>query len=129
MGKTYALVFGWLFVVLGVLGFFSNSIVGGASGAWFAADTNHNIVHLLSGLILLWAGYKARARAGSVMKVLGVVYVLIAILGFFMTSDTGSLLGLVQVNHADHYLHLVLGILLFIVGLRSAKRVAPQQAM
>jgi hypothetical protein len=63
------------------------------------------------------------------MKVLGVVYVLIAILGFFMTSDTGSLLGLVQVNHADHYLHLVLGILLFIVGLRSAKRVAPQQAM
>ena len=126
MGKTYALVFGWVLLILGVLGFFPNPIIGGSTGAWLVADTNHNLVHLVSGLILLWAGYMARAKSGSVLKVLGVVYLLVAILGFVLAMDGGSILGLVETNSADHYFHLVLGVLLLWTGVRASKRSVSQ---
>jgi hypothetical protein len=63
--------------------------------------------------------------------VLGVVYILDGILGFFLTSDTGftatvgpKILDLFQTNPLHNLVHLVVGILLFVtalVGTRPAK--------
>lgn len=110
MGKTLK-VFGWIFLVIGILGFFSNPIVG--SGAWFHADFNHNLVHLLTGLIMLWVAYKAMDRARTTLKTFGWIYLIIAILGFFLVSGTGTLLGLVEINGTDNWLHLVLAVIFF----------------
>lgn len=116
MAKKFAMIFGWIFIVLGVLGFFANPVVGTAAGAWFMADTAHNLVHLISGIIFLWVAYGAADKAGTVLKVFGVIYLLVALLGFF--SSTGSVLGLVMVNGADNWLHLIFGIL-FLWGAMS----------
>jgi hypothetical protein len=117
MGKKTAMILGWVFLVLGVLGFFSNPLVG--NGALFHADMNHNLVHLISGAILLWVAYKAANKSAMVLKVLGVVYLLVAVLGFFME---GSVLGLLEVNGAVNLLHLVLGVWLLVAGIKEAKR-------
>ena len=118
MAKKFAMIFGWIFIVLGLLGFFSNPLVGSSSGALFMADTAHNLVHLISGIVLLWVAYGASHKAGSILKILGVIYVLLALIGFF--SSTGSVLGLVMVNAADNWLHLIFG-LLFIWGAMSRR--------
>jgi hypothetical protein len=109
MAKKFAMVFGWIFVVLGVLGFFDNPIVG--FNALFHADMAHNVVHLLSGAVLLWAAYGAPAKSAMVLKIFAIVYLLVALVGFF--TDSGSVLGLFEVNGADNWLHLALAILFF----------------
>jgi hypothetical protein len=121
MAKTFAMIFGYVFVLVGILGFFSNQIVGRAPGALFAADTVHNLVHLVSGIIFLWVAYSAPMKAGAVMKIFGVVYLLVALLGFLTISGTGSLLGIMLTNTADNWLHVVLGIVILGAGLKAGK--------
>jgi uncharacterized protein DUF4383 len=117
MGKTLAMVFGYVFVIVGILGFFSNPIVG--SEGFFLTDTVHNIIHLVSGIVFLWVAYGAPMKAGAVMKIFGVVYLLIAILGFF--QGEGELLGFIASNMNDVWLHLVLGIVILGAGLTAGK--------
>lgn len=118
MGKTIAMVVGWVFLVIGILGFIPNPLVG--EDALFQTDLNHNIVHLLSGIIFLWVAYKASEKSTMLLKVFGVVYLLVAILGFFM-ADGGSILGLIEVNGADNWLHVLLGVVLLGAGLMGGK--------
>lgn len=118
MAKTFAMVFGWVFIVLGVLGFFNNPIMSASSGAWFMADTAHNLVHLISGIIFLWVAYGAPMKAAMTLKVFGVIYLLVAIIGFF--SSTGSILGLFMANTADNWLHLVLAVLFLWGGMSKS---------
>lgn len=108
MAKKFAMIFGWIFVVVGVLGFVPNPLVG--EGAFFHADTAHNVFHLVSGAALLYVAYKATHKAATALRVLGVIYLVLAVLGFF--TDSSSLLGVVEINDADNWLHLALGVLL-----------------
>ena len=121
MGKTYIKFFGWVFLILGILGFFSNPLVGSGMSAWFHADFNHNLVHLITGLILLWVAFKSTAKVTRTLKTFGIIYIIIAILGWLLVSGTGTLLGLIEVNGAANWLHLILGVLLLWTGMSGAK--------
>jgi hypothetical protein len=100
MANTLAKVFGVVFLLIGVLGFFNDPVFG-----LFEVDAAHNIVHIVLGLILL--------AVPTVMglRVVGVIYLLVAILGFALVPDHGDLLG-VELNHADHWLHIVFAVAL-----------------
>lgn len=117
MAKTLAMVFGVVFVLVGILGFVQNPIVG--MGALFETDMMHNLAHILLGLILLVVAFAAAGKSALWLKILGVVYLLLAVLGFLMVPDGGSLLGLVATNSADHWLHVVLGLVLVAAGFAS----------
>lgn len=123
MTKTLAKVFGWVFILVGVLGFFGNPIVG--QMGLFHANVAHNIVHLLLGIILLLAS-GTEAKAALWLKIVGVVYLLVAILGFLMTPAMGTtnLLGFVEINGADNWLHVVLGVVVFLSGFAGGKNMA-----
>lgn len=110
MAKKLAMLFGVVFVLVGILGFISNPIVG--ANGFFVTDTIHNIIHLLVGVLMLMAASK---MPNMVMKTFGAVYVLLAILGFIEGGT--KLLGFVAYNAADNWLHLVLGIILLILGM------------
>lgn len=110
MAKKLAILFGAVFVLVGVLGFIPNPIVGAAG--LFQTDALHNIVHLLIGVILLIVAVSAPAKSALWLKIFGVVYLLLVVLGFLLIPEGGMLLGLVTMNTADHFLHLVLGIVL-----------------
>jgi len=62
----------------------------------------------------------------TVFKIFGIVYLLVAILGFF--SGSGSVLGFLDVNSADNWLHVVLGIVVLGAGFMSAKETMVSQA-
>jgi hypothetical protein len=119
MAKTLAIVFGIVFVLVGVLGFIDSPIAG-ESGI-FQTDTLHDLVHLLFGLILLVVAFTAPGKSAQWLKILGVVYLVLAVLGFLMIPSGGELLGLVLMNHADHWLHVLLGIVLVAAGVLGGK--------
>ena len=106
--KTAALVIGIVFVVVGLLGFVNNPVLG-----LFAVNGLHNIIHLGSGVLILIGAYTAFG-AGTSLKVFGVVYAVIAVLGFFQTGDT--LFGLIPNNMADKWLHVVLAVVILGAG-------------
>lgn len=113
MAKTIMYIAGVVFIVLGLLGFVNDPVLG-----IFDVDALHNIIHLVSGILALVFASQGESQARMFALVLGIVYALVTILGF-LTGD-GKILGLVSVNGADNYLHLVLAIVFLVVGLKKS---------
>ena len=116
--KTAAIVIGLIFVAVGLLGFLSNPIVGASANAIFHTDKVHNIVHIVSGALFLLVALTAPSSASAYLKIFGIVYLALGLYGLFtMGSDeTKQLLGFLHVNKADNYLHIGLGIIIFLAG-------------
>jgi hypothetical protein len=121
--KTAAILLGLIFIAFGIMGFFSNPIIADSPDAIFHADTTHSIVHLAGGLLFLVVAFAAPSSAGLVLKVFGVVYLLIGILGLvdIGTSGMGKVLGFLNVNGADNILHVALGVLILLAGFLRPK--------
>ncbi len=101
---TLAKILGGIFIVVGILGFFPNPLV-----SWrgvFETDVVHNIIHLVSGGILLAAPYYNTSTMA--LRVIGVIYAIITIIGFISLNA----LSWMAVNGPDNWLHLVMSILL-----------------
>lgn len=117
--RTVALVFGVVYLLVGILGFLtantSNSFLLGI----FAVDTLHNTVHLLLGILGIGAAYTGMSRLYC--QVVGVVLLLLGILGFVATDAQGYLLGILHLNLADHLLHLVTGAILAYFGFMAQR--------
>ena len=116
--KTASLIIGIAFIAVGLLGFISNPIVGDPDTAIFHTDTLHNIVHIVSGVLFLFVGLAMPASAPIFLKVFGIIYFLLGVLGliYFGTDGMGKLLGFLHVNGADNFLHIGLGIIIFLAG-------------
>jgi hypothetical protein len=110
MAKTLMYVLGAVFIVIGLLGFVNDPVIG-----LFEVDALHNIVHLASGILALVFASRGEGPARSYALVLGIIYALVTIIGFVQGD---SVLGIITVNGADNVLHLLLAIVLLAVGLR-----------
>ncbi|HZS64138.1 MAG TPA: DUF4383 domain-containing protein [Xanthobacteraceae bacterium] len=108
--KTAAIVIGVVFILVGILGFIDNPLVS-ATGL-FAVNTVHNLVHIVSGLVLLAGAYSFGSSLA--LKIVGVVYGIVAILGLITSSD--MLLGTILVNQADDWLHVLLAVVILAAG-------------
>jgi hypothetical protein len=119
--QWYCLVAGLALLLAGAFGFLSDSTfdVGGAlNGKGFLGlEVNgwHNVVHVLSGLLLL-AAYRRRSLAKTVALGFGLVYGVVAIIGLV---DGNDVVGLIPVNAADNVLHIALSALGIATGLVS----------
>ena len=107
MAKKSALTFGIIFLVVGIWGFIQTPILG-----VFDADGMHSVVHLIFGVVLTAVALWASAKSAVTLKVVGILYIIVAIWGFF----SSPVLGFINVNAADNWLHLVLGIVIAAFG-------------
>ena len=114
MLKTIALLFGVVFLVVGILGFVPAVTPNQMLLGIFHVNTAHNVVHLLSGVVALWAGMSSTASARLYFRLFGVVYALVAVLGFL--AGNGMVLGLISNNMADTALHLVIALVALTLG-------------
>ena len=116
--KTASLIIGIIFLAVGLLGFMSNPVIGMADGALFHADTTHSIVHIVSGLLFVLVALAMPASAPLVLKIFVAVYFLLGVLGMINIGSEGTteLLCFLNVNGPDNYLHLGLGLLIFLAG-------------
>jgi len=112
--KLFALLFGLVLVVVGVLGFVPQVVSGdGLLLGFFGINALHNAVHILTGLLGLVLGYYA-GGASLFNKVGGVLYLAVFLVGTIALA-LGSELYL-NLNWADNVLHLALGLLVGAVG-------------
>jgi hypothetical protein len=137
--RLYCLLVGAVLVIGGIIGFFYEaSFATGdsirAEDVFGVLSVNgwHNVVHIAIGaLLLIAAGSAARGAALFV----GVLYIVLCVLGFIATSNSGigfiaendTLIKLVPVNNEDNVLHLILGITGVIAAYasRPVRRAAP----
>lgn len=119
MAKTYAVVIGAVLLVLGLLGFAKNN--GDLFGLHF--NTMHNTIHLVSGLIGLWAGFGKSASAPRLFaQIFGAVYTLVAIMGF--AHAPASITDMLNLNPLYNVVHLVVGLLGIAAGFMGGKEPA-----
>jgi len=107
--KTAAMVLGIVFVIVGALGFVPNPIVG-ANGI-FMTNHMHDWVHVGSGIVLLLGAYSPLGSSMA-LRVVGIIYAIVAVLGFVM----GDMVFGIAMNMADHWLHVVLAIVILYAG-------------
>ncbi len=108
MAKTICKILGVVFLLVGLIGFVSPSLLGAH------LSPAHNVVHIVSGAIALYFGFAGTlAGAKTFSLVFGVVYLALGILG--MALGTGSdrmwMLGPLHFGQADHGIHILLGVI------------------
>jgi hypothetical protein len=137
--RIVAVLFGAVYVLVGLLGFFWVNDVpfagpgdgGNAILGIFEVNPLHNLVHLLIGSALLIAGAGTAASARAANSTVGALYLLLGIVGFFLTAPDGgrSPINFLSLNVPDHFLHLATALLLLATGLgadRGATRAREQ---
>ncbi|HUR68719.1 MAG TPA: DUF4383 domain-containing protein [Candidatus Thermoplasmatota archaeon] len=115
LNKTIGLVFGVVFLAVGLLGFVMHPTL-----ILFGVNALHNVVHLASGAVLLAGALMGGGKnARQVNLVFGAVYLLVAALGFIAPALTDALVasGSDAFPFADAILHAILGIALVGAGL------------
>lgn len=114
--QTFALVFGAVYILVGLLGFVMDPILG-----IFNVNPLHNIVHLAIGAAWVFSS-KDHATAKTVSLVIGVTYLLVAVLGFVAKDLMADLLDITDnaKGMADNLLHLASGALGVYFGTRDA---------
>jgi len=114
LAKIYVVLSGAILIVVGVVGFFRHEMFN------LTFPPAHNIFHLVSGVIALWAGLGKRAdgprRFGLVF---GTIYTSVALAGFAGLRDFGPIQ--LDLNTHFNFIHLGVGLLSLAAGLASAK--------
>ncbi|MGH2923634.1 MAG: DUF4383 domain-containing protein [Solirubrobacterales bacterium] len=138
--RLYCLLVGGVLVLAGILGFFyeASFAVGDEIEAdnvfgLLAVNGWHNLVHLAIGALLLVA---AGGAARSAALLVGVLYLVLAALGFVATggdgvgfvAENGVLVDLVPVNDEDNWLHVILGVTGVLAALATGRGVAAATA-
>lgn len=123
--------FGAIYLLVGLIGF---AVTGGVDFVardgepllgLFEVNPLHNIVHLLVGAALLWGAMKGTNAARAINTTVGATYLLVGILGLFMTDSEANILAL---NGADNVLHLASAAVLLTAGLLGAPRTTATRA-
>jgi len=119
--QTASLVFGLVFLIVGVLGFIPGittdygkmSFAEYHSGAMlfgiFQISVLHNLVHLAYGVVGV-AAAKVLASARTYLIVGGMVYLALWLYGLFINGNSAA--NWLPMNTADNWLHFVLGLVM-----------------
>ena len=121
MVKTMAVLFGVVFLVVGVLGFVPGITKDEMLLGIFHVNTAHNAVHLLSGLVALFCGMSSVSASQWYFRIFGLVYGAVAVMGFMHMGHDTMLLGMVSNNDADTYLHVAIAAVSLILGFMPAR--------
>jgi hypothetical protein len=126
--QRVAQVFGWIFVLVGIWGFF---VTGGSMEAGpdapailglFPVNVLHNLAHLALGV---WGILAARSFGGarSYARIAGILYLLLAVLGYVDPTAFGTM----PLGRGDIGLHVAFGLVLAAVGFtaKASARSAP----
>lgn len=118
MVKTAALLFGIVFLAVGILGFVPG-VTTNVDGmpmllGIFHVNAAHNFVHLASGVIFLLCGIAGAGPSRTFFRIFGLIYALVAVLGFM--NPNGPLLGMISNNPATTWLHVVLAAAMLFLG-------------
>ena len=103
--KAFALVLGIVLLIVGILGFINNGIVGDTG--FFTTNPTQDALHLIAGALGIYAGTKGTGKGYSM--ILGWIGIVLAVLGF-IPGTKDLLLTWLNINTNITVLHLVIGV-------------------
>lgn len=106
--KQYCQIFGTILLLLGIVGFVTPAI------GPLTFHTHHNLIHLLSGVVLAGVGFFAASSARIACQIFGVVYGLVAVWGFLGNANLGPLM--LNLNMTYNVVHVVVAALALWAG-------------
>jgi hypothetical protein len=122
-GQKISVGLGIVYLAVGVLGFIPGiTTPQGLLLGIFAVNPLHNIVHLVAGAILVWAGMSAD-MVTQVNKVMAVVFAVLVVVSFIAPIAEG-----VAINPPDTLLHLLSAGLTGYVGYMAYSGARPAAA-
>jgi len=114
MAKTVCKILGVVFLLVGVVGFANQGLLGAH------LDPPHNVVHIVSGVIALYFGFAGSISGAKAFSlVFGVVYLALGICGLAFGAGAEHLwsVGPLHFGQVDHGIHIVLGVIFLAGGL------------
>ena len=122
---TLATLFGVVFLLIGVVGFFAAPPPvdappltmehgHGLALGLFPVNTLHNVVHLLFGVLGLMAARGALMSARTYFQFLAIAYALLAVLGAVPATQTTF--GLIPIYGNDVWLHALIAVAAGVIG-------------
>ncbi|MBX9770462.1 MAG: hypothetical protein K2X29_03780 [Candidatus Obscuribacterales bacterium] len=129
MASNICKVLGIAFLIIGFIGCFEPGI------ARTHLSPLHNIIHMVSGLVAMWFGFKGSVNATkNFCMVFGALYGLLGLVGLFAPPGMPSMHGMVYSSHLlrvipgvlelgtnDHVLHIFVGALFLFGGFSTPK--------
>lgn len=100
--KTFALVLGIVLLLVGIWGFFTDSILG-----IFGVNVAQSVLHVIAGIFGVYVGTKGMGSGYN--SSIGWIGIVLAVLGF-VPGAKDLLMSLLNINMATTYLHLVIGV-------------------
>ena len=119
MAKTVCKILGFVFLLVGLLGFTQLLAFTGAH-----LTPAHNMVHIVSGVVALYFGFAGSlSGARGFCLVFGIVYLALGIFGMLMGTGPDRMwhVGPLELGTADHGIHLILGAIFLAGGLFTKK--------
>lgn len=113
--RILAMIFGLVFMILAVLGFMPEFYSNGKFLGLFANSSINNIFHLLVGTLGLMAGVRGSLYPRYFFIIVGAIYALIALLGFF--DSTMSFFKFLTTSVYNNWLYLITGLLALYFGI------------
>ncbi len=109
--KPFALLFGIVLTIMGIIGFIPIFSPHGLLLGIFAVDPVHNIIHLITGILAFLSLSNIRYMR-LYFQVIGVIYAILAVAGLLFTGN----FFVTQMNMADQLLHIVIAIFALYLG-------------
>ena len=122
MVKSLAILFGVVFIAIGILGFVPAIAPDGMLLNIFHVNTAHNVVHLATGIVALLCAMGGVGASRTFFQIFGIIYANVAILGFVKGDDIN--IWIISNNVADTWLHVVIAVVSLFLGFGSAKQTA-----
>src|SRR5437764_15228711 len=110
MAKTICTLLGVVFLLVGIIGFFSPNLMG------THLSTTHNLVHIVSGLISLYFGLAGSlSGARGFALAFGAIYLLLGVCGFILGDAANDrMLNIIpnqlMLGPRDHAVNILLGV-------------------
>jgi hypothetical protein len=126
--KKLAVIFGVVFVAMGVLGWIPAISPGGKLLGLFHVNAAHNLVHLATGGVAIGCGAASENSSRLFFQIFGVIYAVVAALGFFYGDQ--PLFGIVSNSRANSVLHVVRAAIALYIGfaMRSTETPGTEQS-
>ena len=119
--KAAAIVAGILFILLGAAGFVPALCPGGLLFGVLTVNQIMSIVYVATGVLGLLLGFGGEAAGRTFFRIFGIVYALIAILGFMHVNGGVG----IEMNTADNVLHVVIAVIGIAAGFMARRPMVP----
>ncbi|MGV8142463.1 MAG: DUF4383 domain-containing protein [Candidatus Pacearchaeota archaeon] len=114
--KTFALILGVVLLLVGILGFIDNPLVG--DSGLFGTNTMQDVLHLIAGAFGIYVGTKGMGPGFNMT--IGWIGIVLGVLGF-IGPIADLFASLLNINTAITVLHLAIGVVCLLVYYGSSK--------